>query len=48
MQNEKLHLTQAHPDIIQVVLRIGTRKAESGANFTYVVVEDSYEGFSER
>ena len=36
MQNEKLHLTQAHPGITQVVLRIGTRKAESGANFTYV------------
>ena len=36
MQNEKLHITQAHPDITQVVLRIGTRKAESGANFTYV------------
>ena len=37
MQNEKLHLTQALRDITQVVLRIGTSKAESGANLTYVI-----------
>ena len=36
MQNEKPHLTQVLRDITQVVLLIGTRKAESGANFTYV------------